>query len=97
MQTKSKSPQDARNMDDLWNIQARSLSTLEEIKTLHQLKLTECVTNAAGKMMNNIKVRLAACALVGVEPNIPQLGQYRGEKLLAAPATTKRRRVIPKR
>jgi len=69
--------QAAKNLDELWEQQAQVHSKLVSDSTY--LKQGIALTNNAGKLINIVKTKLVACALVGCEPKIPQLGAFKGK------------------
>ena len=67
-----------KDLDELWEQQAQAYARLENDPKL--LEQTRELANTASKLIDIVKIKLTACGMAGVKPNIPQMGK------LSAPA-----------
>jgi len=79
----------AKNLDELWDQLAESgRLVLRDTKRVHQAKE---FSNNAGKMINVVRAKLVGCELAGTEPDIPQMGKFKGAPSSAVRSRRSRR------
>src|ERR1700747_685961 len=68
-----------KDLDELWEQQAKAYARLEDDPKL--LEQTRELANTAAKLIDIVKIKLTACSMAGMKPDIPQIG-----KLSAGPS-----------
>jgi len=71
--------QPAKDLDELWEQQAESLALL--MKDPRRMLQAREAANTAGKLIDIVKSKLIACQMASCEPDIPQLGKFKGKRI----------------
>jgi hypothetical protein len=75
-QNETKDMRAPKDLDELWEQQAQAYARLENDPKL--LDQTRELANTASKLIDIVKIKLTACNMAGMKPDIPQMGKLHG-------------------